>query len=543
MADSTSDVSTLEHEVEEARERLANTIGKLTDRATQAAMKNELMEYVHGYKDRLLDGARSTANEKTSGLVADLKQRAMNNPLGAALIGAGIAYRLYRHPPLTTLLLGGGIAMLMRGGGRKATDPTVYRAPYDHDRPRGYVPGGVAGYGYPVEEDAPGSTTTDRMMQAASQAGEKARAVGTRAREAAYEAGLRIADTAGHTRETAYDVAERTRETGYDTYERARSATQDVLERTRSAVQDRYERTSGAISDSYERAADRVESAAHNAREGASKAYESVRTSPLALGAVGVVAGAAIGHALRSTDTGDRFVRRASDYAGRGARGVGSSARYAARRAADSASELASSVTSAASGLAESFSSDDEDDREDRRRPARRSHRGGPKQGSGRGRRGRAGEDDADMMSSVADAASAAYRTAADQAAYAGRRGADLSRQAAGQVADLAHNYPLLLGAIGVALGAAAGLAMRPTESEDELLGPYSDALKSRAREMASEQYEDALGAANELAEGLRKPGDGEARYGAADWETVIGGGAPPGGAPAPGQDASGSRG
>ena len=137
-------------------------------------------------------------------------------------------------------------------------------------------------------------------------------------------------------------------------------------------------------------------------------------------------------------------------------------------------------------------------------------------------------------MTSAAEAASTAYRGAAGQAAYAGRRTADLATQVADQVSDLGRNYPLLLGAIGIAAGAAVGLAMRPTESEDDLIGPYADSLKARARETFSEQYQEVMGAAEDLAEAFAgRGGDSEGGQSpgaapAADWETVIGGGAPP---------------
>ena len=105
----------------------------------------------------------------------------------------------------------------MRARGKRSSDPTAYRAPYDEKQPRGYVPGGVAGYGYPVEEDAPGSTTTDRIMAEAaaaggkaralaSEVGERAREIGGRAREAAAEAGSRIAETAERTRHAAAET-------------------------------------------------------------------------------------------------------------------------------------------------------------------------------------------------------------------------------------------------------------------------------------------------------------------------------------------------
>ncbi|MFL5317576.1 MAG: hypothetical protein ACJ8A0_21160 [Microvirga sp.] len=524
MADNDpTDVATLEAEVAAARARFARTLDRLTDPATHDAMKNEVMERVEGYKDGLLGSVEASARAKGQGVVDDLKTRAMNNPAGAALIGAGIAYHLYRHPPITTLLVGAGTALLMRARGKRSSDPTAYRAPYDEKQPRGYVPGGVAGYGYPVEEDAPGSTTTHRIMAEAAAAGDRARAlasevgerareIGGRAREAAAEAGSRIAET-----------AERTRHAAADTLDRTRSTAEDIAARARTTAHDAYERTAGAAEDAYERAGD---------------AYDRVRTDPWLLGALGIAAGAALAVAMRRTETGERFVGATTDMVGRGARGVGSTARSvgstaraAASRAADAASSVteslgnaASSVTSAASGLAgsvaETWSSDSEPE------PPQRG-RGGQRRHSGSAHRGRDG--DGDFVGSAAEAASSAYRGAAEQADYAARRAAGFAGWARDEVVDLAENYPLLLGAIGLAAGAAAGLALRPTESEDELIGSYSDSLKSRARALATEQYQEVVGAAQDLADAFAEPSGGQSPGAdpAADWETVIGGGAP----------------
>ncbi|MFL5057381.1 MAG: hypothetical protein ACJ8DE_19345 [Microvirga sp.] len=524
MADNDpTDVATLEAEVAAARARFARTLDRLTDPATHDAMKNEVMERVEGYKDGLLGSVQASARAKGQGVVDDLKTRAMNNPAGAALIGAGIAYHLYRHPPITTLLVGAGTALLMRARGKRSSDPTAYRAPYDEKQPRGYVPGGVAGYGYPVEEDAPGSTTTDRIMAEAAAAGDRARAlasevgerareIGGRAREAAAEAGSRIAET-----------AERTRHAAADTLDRTRSTAEDIAARARTTAHDAYERTAGAAEDAYERAGD---------------AYDRVRTDPWLLGALGIAAGAALAVAMRRTETGERFVGATTDMVGRGARGVGSTARSvgstaraAASRAADAASSVteslgnaASSVTSAASGLAESVAETWSGDSEPE--PPRRG-RGGQRRHSGSAHRGRDG--DGDFMGSAAEAASSADRGAAEQADYAARRAAGFAGWARDEVVDLAENYPLLLGAIGLAAGAAAGLALRPTESEDELIGSYSDSLKSRARALATEQYQEVVGAAQDLADALAEPSGGQSPGAdpAADWETVIGGGAP----------------
>ena len=113
-----------------------------------------------------------------------LKNRALANPLGLLLIGAGIGWRLYRHPPVATLLVGTGIAMLMKGDSGRRLDASAYRDPYDPAQPRGYVPGGVAGYGYPVEDSPPG--LADRASAAISHAGYAAEDVKARALDTAH---------------------------------------------------------------------------------------------------------------------------------------------------------------------------------------------------------------------------------------------------------------------------------------------------------------------------------------------------------------------
>lgn len=68
----------------------------------------------------------------------------------------------------------------------------------------------------------------------------------------------------------------------------------------------------------------------------------------------------------------------------------------------------------------------------------------------------------------------------------------DLGRQARSQFSDLMNRHPLVLGAIGLALGAAIAAALRPTETEARLVGDTSDAFKRRARELVEAQFERA---------------------------------------------------
>ena len=498
MADNDpTDVATLEAEVAAARARFARTLDKLTDPATHEAMKNEVMERVEGYKDGLLGSVEASARAKGQGVVDDLKTRAMNNPAGAALIGAGIAYHLYRHPPITTLLVGAGTALLMRARGKRSSDPTAYRAPYDAKQPRGYVPGGVAGYGYPVEEDAPGSTTTDRIMaEAALRAARRGRWRPRSAKGRARSAGGPARPPRGglpHRRDGG-----RTRHAAADTFERTRSSAEDIAARARTTAHDAYERTAGAAEDAYERAGD---------------AYDRVRTDPWLLGALGTRPGRRFAVAMRRTETGDRFVGATTDMVGRGARGVGSTAgassstaRAAASRAADAASASPSSrrfrvVRDLRRLRARGVRRGVVERRFQTPEPPRRGAAAGARH-SGSAHRGRDG--DGDFMGSAAEATSSAYRGAAEQADHAARRAAGFAGWGARRGRRSHPSFPLLRDR---ARGRRRGRSCAPADGKrgraHRLL---RDSLKSRARALATEQCREVVGAAQDLADAFAEP-------------------------------------
>jgi hypothetical protein len=57
---------------------------------------------------------------------------------------------------------------------------------------------------------------------------------------------------------------------------------------------------------------------------------------------------------------------------------------------------------------------------------------------------------------------------------------------------DLLYEQPLLVGALGVAVGALIGAALPTTETEDRALGDTRDRLMQRARDVGAEQYSKA---------------------------------------------------
>ncbi len=108
-------VAELEEEVGAARERLRASLAALRSPKTIDRFKAELLEE----KDELLRKAADAARDAAGRAIQDVKARAMANPAATLSIGAGLAWHVLRHPPITSLLVGMGIFGLSR------TDPVM----------------------------------------------------------------------------------------------------------------------------------------------------------------------------------------------------------------------------------------------------------------------------------------------------------------------------------------------------------------------------------------------------------------------------------
>ncbi|MFC3126105.1 DUF3618 domain-containing protein [Pseudoroseomonas globiformis] len=150
-----------------------------------------------------------------------------------------------------------------------------------------------------------------------------------------------------------------------------------------------------------------------------------------------------------------------ADRASSAAQGIGAVASDAASSVGDTARSAATSIKDAAASLAGSASD------------------------TASAARGR--------MSSAAGTARAYHHDASDAAAAA----MDAARHRVNRAGSQAHDgwarmsaeQPLLLGALGLAAGAALAALLPRTETEDRLMGEASDALKGQVGEIASEQY------------------------------------------------------
>ncbi|MFN3892130.1 MAG: hypothetical protein ACK4MV_17165 [Beijerinckiaceae bacterium] len=106
-------IDELERDVEQARARVAADIAMLRAPETYEAAKDSLVNTAFGFRDQMRDRASGYG----ASTIDALKAKAAANPLAVAAIGAGIVWRLYKHPPITTVLVGLGLASLLR------TDP------------------------------------------------------------------------------------------------------------------------------------------------------------------------------------------------------------------------------------------------------------------------------------------------------------------------------------------------------------------------------------------------------------------------------------
>jgi hypothetical protein len=110
------ELTRLEREVEAARAKLSGGLSILRSPETTSEFTEALTQGALDTKDAVLEKARAQFHSTASSIVEDLKARAAENPAAVLAIGAGIAWKLVRHPPITTALVGAGLFSLFRTG-------------------------------------------------------------------------------------------------------------------------------------------------------------------------------------------------------------------------------------------------------------------------------------------------------------------------------------------------------------------------------------------------------------------------------------------
>jgi hypothetical protein len=110
------ELTRLEREVEAARAKLLGDLSILRSPDTTSEFTEALTQGALEAKDAVLEKAQAQFHSTASSIVEDLKARAAENPAAVLAIGAGIAWKLVRHPPITTALVGAGLFSLFRTG-------------------------------------------------------------------------------------------------------------------------------------------------------------------------------------------------------------------------------------------------------------------------------------------------------------------------------------------------------------------------------------------------------------------------------------------
>jgi cell division septum initiation protein DivIVA len=110
---STLELNRLEEDVAKARERVVTDVARLRSPAAMAEFKADIGQ-------TLSDSAQRT--------VENLKNRAAANPAAVLAIAAGLLWRFARHPPIASLLVGVGLASLLRTSPDSPPSPVVTRS-------------------------------------------------------------------------------------------------------------------------------------------------------------------------------------------------------------------------------------------------------------------------------------------------------------------------------------------------------------------------------------------------------------------------------
>src|ERR1700732_1695483 len=125
-----AELDRLEGEVRDARRRLRSELEVLRARETFSSFREEVLGDARQSRDDIVPNEKEPATDRAERFVADIKERAAANPVAVGAIAAGVARRILRTPPVTTMLVGYGLISLWRTkpGQPAPGAETVYRA-------------------------------------------------------------------------------------------------------------------------------------------------------------------------------------------------------------------------------------------------------------------------------------------------------------------------------------------------------------------------------------------------------------------------------
>jgi F0F1-type ATP synthase membrane subunit b/b' len=277
----------LELEVEAARAKLAGDLATLRSPATYQEFTEGLKQEAFEAKDAMIEKAKSSAVSKMEEFVEDIKARAAANPAAALAIGAGIAWRLLRRPPIATALVGAGLVSLLRTTPRR----TAAHVPRDY----------MAEAKMRLKEQASELAETVK-----GEAGRLTGVVKEQAAEIAEQAKRQAVEFAGEAKEQAARLGDTARQQAAELAGTARSQVQQAREQARHMAGDAQARVNNTIGDARRQTSSFMERTADAARERSgtvadtmSSVYRNVTSDrdtrdKILLGAAGVAVVAAL---------------------------------------------------------------------------------------------------------------------------------------------------------------------------------------------------------------------------------------------------------
>jgi ElaB/YqjD/DUF883 family membrane-anchored ribosome-binding protein len=232
-----SSLRELENDVEMARSKLARDLSTLRSPNTYSEFTSTLKQEAMSTKDAMLSQAKTSVQSTVESFVEDLKAKAAANPAAALAIGAGIAWRVVRRPPIATALIGAGLYSLMR------TNPARIDGRSNAD----YI------------EEA--------KWRLREQAGELAENVKERAQHALEAGTERVSEMAASAKEQAAQAVGAATERLSDTVDAAKERVQEFRGQAASAVQDATDRAKEQATYMQRRAAGRIGDMRYSAKQ------------------------------------------------------------------------------------------------------------------------------------------------------------------------------------------------------------------------------------------------------------------------------------
>jgi hypothetical protein len=204
---SQSDLNALERDVEQARARFANDLARLRSPVNLARFKDDLWAEARETKDELVEKTKEAAKDGVQRVLTQLTERAAANPAAALAIGAGLAWRLFHRPPIATLLVGMGLAGLLRTSpSQRSAQP--YMGLHDED-PKPRHDASLAAFADAAKERVQdwSAQTGEAVRQTGTQIADKTASMADRASAMLHGAGDAARDTMTQIADKAASVA------------------------------------------------------------------------------------------------------------------------------------------------------------------------------------------------------------------------------------------------------------------------------------------------------------------------------------------------